>query len=230
MNRREVLFHIPVTVLFILELVSRWNGNSTLEYFVKPWLMVWIAAWFMINRKGNRDLAFIIGAFFFSWVGDMFLMVANLIDVLFYAGVGGFFVAQLFYIRTFLGGRNNEVPAGFIFRKPLWVLPFVVYLALILFIISGGMHGVMVSVIVVYALSLVTMSMAALNRKGQVNRLSFRLTFAGSVLFVLSDSMIAINKFYLEFPRASFLIMLTYFTAQYLIMQGLLAGENSREN
>jgi len=225
MNRRKIILHIPVIVLFILELVSRWNGNSSLEYFVKPWLMVWIAGWFLIHSRGNMETRFIIAAFFFSWVGDMFLMVANQVEVLFYAGVGGFFMAQLFYIRTFMSGGKEKMLAGFVFRRPLRIIPFVVYLGLVLFIISDGMQGVMIPVIVLYAISLVFMSVAALNRRGLVNRLSFRLVFTGSILFVLSDSMIAINKFYAEFPRSSFLVMLTYFSAQYLIMQGLLAGE-----
>jgi len=229
MTRKRILLHLIVVILFILELISRWNANSNLEYFVKPWLMVWITSWFLIHTKGTRDLRFIIAAFFFSWVGDMFLMVANTVEVLFYAGVGGFFVAQLLYIRTFLGGSRETIIKGFILKNPLWVVPFVVYLALVLYIISGGMQGVMVPVIIIYALSLVAMSVAALNRKGLVNVLSFRLVFAGSILFVLSDSMIAINKFYSEFPRSSFLVMLTYFTAQYLIMQGLLAGERGIE-
>jgi uncharacterized membrane protein YhhN len=67
------------------------------------------------------------------------------------------------------------------------------------------------------------MSMSALNRKGLVSTNSFRLVFFGSVFFVISDSMIALNKFYADIPRSSFLIMLTYFVAQYLIMMGLIA-------
>jgi uncharacterized membrane protein YhhN len=38
---------------------------------------------------------------------------------------------------------------------------------------------------------------------------------------VISDSMIAIDKFYTQIPLAGFWIMITYISAQYLIMRGL---------
>jgi len=42
------------------------------------------------------------------------------------------------------------------------------------------------------------------------------------LLFLLSDSMIAFNKFNSDIPLAGFLIMITYIAAQYLIMRGLI--------
>jgi uncharacterized membrane protein YhhN len=44
----------------------------------------------------------------------------------------------------------------------------------------------------------------------------------GSLLFLASDSMIAINKFTTEIPMAGFWIMISYILAQYLIMRGLV--------
>jgi uncharacterized membrane protein YhhN len=172
------------------------------------------------TRKDYRLAA--VSAFFFSWVGDVFLMVAHLNELLFFAGVGGFFIAQVLYIRLFLKFSGDGVKRGFIYSKPIWAIPVLLYLAIILIILIKNMEGVMIPVIVVYAISLIGMLLAALNRRGRVNRCSFRYLFIGSLLFVLSDSMIAINKFVVEFPKSSFLIMLTYFIAQYMIMQGLL--------
>jgi len=64
--------------------------------------------------------------------------------------------------------------------------------------------------------------MMALNRSGRVGAMSFKLVFVGSLLFLLSDSMIAFNKFNSDIPLAGFLIMITYVAAQYLIMRGLI--------
>ena len=77
-------------------------------------------------------------------------------------------------------------------------------------------------IILLYAISLIAMSMMALNRNGRVNRASFLLVFVGSGLFVIADSMIAFNKFLMEFSQAGFWIMVTYIAAQYLIMRGLI--------
>lgn len=225
MKNLKKLLHLIIIVLFILELVSRWSGNHLLEYYTKPWLMAWIAIYFLIfsTRTDYRVVAVL--AFFFSWVGDMFLMLAHTNELLFFAGVGGFFVAQLFYVYLFTFYSGSLSVKGFIRRYPLFSLPFIIYLAVILFILLPRMEGVMIPIIIIYAISLIGMSLAALNRRGKVNQRSFWLLFAGSLLFVASDSMIAINKFYAEFSRSSFLVMLTYFTAQYLIMQGLLADK-----
>ena len=80
-------------------------------------------------------------------------------------------------------------------------------------------------VIIIYAFSLILMSMMALNRSGRVGARSARLVFLGSLFFLLSDSMIAVNKFHAAIPLAGFLIMITYITAQYLIMRGLILEE-----
>lgn len=221
MKRINLLLHLLIVPLFAAELVSRWNGYHTFEYFIKPWLMIWVALFFYLNTRGTGRSAFIYLAFLFSWVGDLFLMTAHSNEMLFYAGVGSFFLAQLSYIRVFIL-LPGTVTRGFVFAKPVRALPFLLYLVAMLALIMGGMKGIMIPVIIIYAVSLITMSMAALNRKGIVSKASSNLVFAGSVLFVISDSMIAIDKFFTAIPKGSFLIMLTYFIAQYLIMQGLI--------
>jgi uncharacterized membrane protein YhhN len=71
-------------------------------------------------------------------------------------------------------------------------------------------------------LALLGMSAMALNRKGNGHPKSFTYVFIGSVLFVLSDSMIAINKFFHPIQNEGILIMSTYIAAQFLIMRGIL--------
>jgi uncharacterized membrane protein YhhN len=48
------------------------------------------------------------------------------------------------------------------------------------------------------------------------------LVFLGAFFFIISDSILAINKFYAPIPKSSFFIMLTYLLAQYLIVIGIL--------
>jgi len=45
---------------------------------------------------------------------------------------------------------------------------------------------------------------------------------AGAFLFVISDSLLAINKFYSSFEGAGLLIMLTYGLAQLFITEGAI--------
>jgi uncharacterized membrane protein YhhN len=207
----------------MMELVGRITGNIHLEYIFKPLIMVWISIYFLLNSS-NRDFRFpVLIAFFFSWVGDLLLMFSGGYEseTLFYAGVGGFLAAQLSYIYVFLKFGENKQP-GYLRKDPVLALPLIGYMIGIYLILLPGLEGIMIPVILVYAVALIGMSVAALNRKGRVGHSGYALVFAGSVLFVASDSMIAINKFHTAIPLSGFWIMLTYITAQYLIMRGLI--------
>ena len=64
------------------------------------------------------------------------------------------------------------------------------------------------------------MAIMAVNRKGRVNTLSFNLVIYGSILFVISDSILAYNKFVFPISYSGLAIMSTYMAAQYLITVG----------
>jgi uncharacterized membrane protein YhhN len=70
------------------------------------------------------------------------------------------------------------------------------------------------------------MAGSALNRKNKVSEKSYFTVLAGAILFVFSDSLIAINKFAVGIPKSGIWIMTTYILAQYLIMSGLLTQVN----
>jgi uncharacterized membrane protein YhhN len=62
-------------------------------------------------------------------------------------------------------------------------------------------------------------------RKGRTSDKSFLLIYFGALLFIMSDSMIAINQFIEPIIYGRFLIMFTYISAQYLIVIGVLKHE-----
>lgn len=223
-NPSSLLLHLVFAVIVIIELTGRFVDNINLEYMVKPLIMIWIAVYFMLFKRKKTFAVPVLLAFFFSWLGDNFLMFSGKNELFFFAGVGGFFCAQITYIYTF--SRFSEKGGkGYLQKNPLLILVFLAYLSGILILLFPGLEGMMKPIIIVYALSLIGMSMMALNRLGRVGRLSYLLVFVGSILFLLSDSMIALNKFYSEFWLAGFWIMITYIAAQYLIMRGLILEE-----
>jgi len=217
----SLILHLVLLIIVVIELTGRFTDNIRLEYPVKPLIMIWMAVYFLIYSKKKSFTIPVLIAFFFSWLGDNFLMFSGKNELFFFAGVGGFFLAQLSYIYIF-SKYSEENRQGYLRKKPLLIIFFLLYVAGIYIVLLPGLEGIMKPVILVYALSLIAMSMMALNRRGRVNPPSFRYVFAGSILFLLSDSMIAINKFSLEFPMAGFWIMITYISAQYLIMRGLV--------
>jgi uncharacterized membrane protein YhhN len=220
-KRTSIILHLLFAVIVVVELTGRFMDRIQLEYMVKPLIMIWIAIYFLLSKQKKQFTVPVLIAFFFSWVGDNFLMFSENNELFFFAGVGGFFVAQLTYIYTFATFSEVNV-RGPIQKNRLLIIPFLVYVAGIYLLLFPELEGLMKPIILVYALSLMGMSMMALNRKGRVGQASFRLVFVGSLLFLISDSMIALNKFYLEFTLAGFWIMITYIAAQYLIMRGLI--------
>lgn len=220
-KQTSLILHLIFLVIVIIELAGRFTDNINLEYPVKPLIMIWMAVYFLLFRKKKSFTIPVLVAFFFSWVGDNFLMFSGKNELFFYAGVGGFFFAQLAYIYIYTR-YSEQKRKGYLQKHPWIILLFLLYIGVIYFILLPGLEGIMKPVILVYALSLMAMSMMALNRRKRVNPSSFRYVFVGSLLFMLSDSMIAINKFTTEIPMAGFWIMISYILAQYLIMRGLV--------
>jgi uncharacterized membrane protein YhhN len=69
-----------------------------------------------------------------------------------------------------------------------------------------------------YAIALGSMFYSAFLRKIDS---SYFLILLGAMFFVISDSFLAIAKFYYSFPGNSLLIMITYIPAQLLLVLGL---------
>jgi len=220
-KQTSLILHLIFLVIVLIELVGRFTDNINLEYPVKPLIMIWIAVYFLLFRKKKNFTIPVLVAFFFSWLGDNFLMLSGKDEMFFYAGVGAFFFAQLAYIYIYTRYRE-EKRKGYLQKNPLIIVLFLLYVGGLFYILLPGLEGMMNAIILVYALSLMGMFMMALNRRGRVNPSSFRYVFFGSLLFLASDSMIAINKFDTEIPMAGFWFMLTYIFAQYLIMRGLI--------
>lgn len=112
--------------------------------------------------------------------------------------------------------KQSEKAAGFF-------LLFIVagYGGLLYWILYDGL-GVMKVPVAAYTIVIIAMLLAALNRFGKVNRTSFLLVMAGAALFVLSDSLIAINRFHTKLDYSTLSVMSTYVLAQYLIVRGCL--------
>jgi hypothetical protein len=61
----------------------------------------------------------------------------------------------------------------------------------------------------------------ARERFGKVSPSSFWQVFVGGSLFFISDGIIAVSRFYNDFPDAGILIMGTYAVGQLLIVMGI---------
>jgi len=186
--------------------------------------MISIAGHFLLNSKNvdKKVLRFALVAFLFSLFGDMFLMITNRGMIYFMLGLASFFVAQISYIFLFRQTVNIENGEPFLKENTLYLIGYITYGFLIYFLLFNHLDPVLKIAVFVYMLALLSMSAMALNRFKVVNPASFSFVFFGSVLFVFSDSIIALNKFLIPIPNDGLFVMSTYMAAQFLIMIGVL--------
>ncbi len=152
----------------------------------------------------------------FSWIGDITLQLTQFQESFFLVGLGSFLITQLIYMIAFFNTPGKNI---LFFRKAYLLIPIVIFGWGILWLLSEGL-GDMKLPVTLYTVVILSMLLAAINREQKVNRQSFLLVLVGAILFVLSDSMIAINKFTQPFELARIAIMSSYITAQYLIAIG----------
>ena len=91
MKTKSVILHLIFVLIVVLELIGTINGSIWLDYPVKPFILIWIAVYFLMMTKPQPYRWLVILAFFFSWAGDLLLMFGDKGEMFFFAGVGGFF-------------------------------------------------------------------------------------------------------------------------------------------
>lgn len=199
----------------------------TVETLLKSLIIPYLILLFLFNTGHlNKKLhALMLAGLLFSWAGDVILEFAIRNENLFVAGLLSFLLAHIMYIIVFLYTRGKNSFAG---TGILLLLPVVIYgIILVSFLYSG--LGAMRFPVIVYAAVILTMLSAAMNRKEKVNKKSYRLVLTGAILFVISDSVIAINKFSYGFRSAGIVILTTYILAQYLIVTGYILQFQDRD-
>jgi len=200
-------------------LVTILSGQSSLYMLVKPLLMVSLLFYFTTGSMGYPKWRIpVMFALIFSWLGDVLLLS----DDLFMAGLAAFLVAHIFYIVAYhkTGAASGEL-------KPMDSIKLAVLGVILIAVLYPHLGGMLIPVLV-YAMVLLGMALWAHKRRGATSARSFMLVSSGAILFVISDGLIAVNKFAVEIPAERILVMSTYIAAQYLIVRGLLEHETTQ--
>jgi uncharacterized membrane protein YhhN len=152
----------------------------------------------------------------FSVAGDTLLLFANTNELFFILGLCAFLVAHLFYICTFHQIRTTHHIAG------KWYVAIIVavYYFLIINFLLPHLGGLKYPVIV-YGLVISFMLLVAMHLYDLEDNLTARYLLTGAIFFVISDSVLALNKFYQSYTWGGWIIMITYVLAQWLLVKGL---------
>lgn len=220
----------------VINVVAVATGNADAETLTKPLLMPLLFAWLIVEarRAWSRPMTLLAVGVGFAWLGDLLLMGDT--DLTFALGIAGFLVTQIAYFASFravpgVAFRRDIVllsvasPRGLVSRHRTLIAPFaVLYLGLMALVLpTAGRFAVPVGV---YGLVICTMAVGALNLVGRMPPITAWLTFAGAMLFVASDALIALTSFGPITATAglSALIMATYILGQGLILVSTVSG------
>ena len=217
LTKTEKSFSVLFFIIVIVELVfGSTESLSQLHYFSKPLILIALIVFFYKQSKHlNKSIRVItLLALMFSLIGDVLLMFVNKSANFFMSGLVAFLIAHIMYISVFYKSRNKTAN-----KLPIIVILLIYASGLFYFLIDG--LGEMLIPVLLYLLVILTMATTAFIRK-RSNRDSYKLVFVGAVFFMISDSLLALNKFYEPLPFSNISIILTYALAQYLIVLGIL--------
>lgn len=212
------------------DLIGQLLDLRALEYVFKPLLIPALLLYLYLNTRGDVSafVKLVMGGLVLSWVGDVVLMFSDRGELFFPAGLGAFLVAHLLYIAAYARSVSRTAGEPFLRRRPVWLLPFGLLFVGIYGLLYPALGAMRVPVLV-YTATIVLMAVLALNRWGRVPEASFRLIMWGALLFILSDAVLAVDKFLVTMPYAGVVVMSTYVAAQYLIVEGTIAQRDGAE-
>ena len=215
MTKAQSLSNTVTWIFFsisLLDITGVVLNNSLLQLIFKPLIMPSLILLYYLSSK--RKNKWYIVAIFFSFLGDVLLLDKS---NMFLFGIAAFLITQLLYVFII----SKELPPSHWRTKLIASIPFVAFFIILIKVLKPGL-GEFFLPVVIYGVAISIFGMVSLlNYFIRRDKSSLTLLF-GAVLFILSDSMIALNKFYEAKALYGLSIMVTYILAQYLIFQYML--------
>jgi len=207
-------------ILSLADVVSLAFGDDTIHNCIKPLLIPSLAAAaFLELLPAHKSplVGLLASALFFHTAGDILLMFDSSF-VFFALGLGAFLIGHIFYLALLLRGMGG--------LKGWKEILCIVVPMLIASILPGifGLEWPMSAAVAVYGLTLMYVCASGVLWKLRNHVGAWYIIF-GALLFIISDSLIAISTFSgIHFALRHALVMGTYLLAQYLLVKGIIKG------
>lgn len=214
---RGLLFAFLACALLTLLAQSGWLESPWAYWLVKPLTLALLLGAVLVEalRGKARYPRAIACGLALSLAGDVFLMLPR---GFFLHGLLCFLVAHLAYLFAFTDGCRFFPRFG-----PVLAL-LAVACGVLAFLWPGLGAGLRMPVLV-YVAALSAMAAQAMGRAGVLKTAAARAAAWGAGLFVLSDALLAVNRFRAPFAGAHAAVLVTYFAAQWLIARSVSQRE-----
>jgi uncharacterized membrane protein YhhN len=205
----------------ILDIVGIIFEMQILVYIFKP--LIIFSLLFLYVFSLPKRIKWYVMALELSFFGDVLLLFSG--ELFFMGGLVSFLMAHFLFIKIVIS-RIKEVN----FLKALFsAIPFLAVFGLLIFTLKDSLHEMLASV-VIYGLTIATFGAVSffdfLNTKSKKSL----LMLFGAVVFMISDSLLAINKFYNPAHILEVFVMVTYVLAQYLIFMSMISETEKSSN
>ena len=220
------IFLSAFLLVSVVQVLATLMDMPIVHYFSKPLITITLGIYYALSVDTKDRSRVVLLALCFSFLGDTFLLFPG--EMYFMLGLGAFLVAHLFYIFAYKQHRGEDVRDALQgVQRTRLAFPIILAGAGLVVILYPTL-GDLKFPVVTYTIVILAMVLNALFRFGRTSSTSFWLVFAGALLFMASDSMLAINKFLSPFSYAHTWIMFTYCAAQLFIIQGLIKHFNTK--
>ena len=212
MKKTSIVLTLMAAVSAIVHIWAEYYDLRIQIYIFKPTTMVCILVIaFLRAKEAHAFYSFaVIAGLICSLAGDIFLMLPS---DRFVPGLISFLIAHLFYIAAFTYGRKIRF-------APWLLVPFVLY-GLLIYGILAPYLGPLKLPVAVYIVVILVMAWRAWERWSSTAEKTAMFAFLGALLFIISDSVLVINRFRDSFAVARALNLSTYFAAQWLIAHSI---------
>ena len=209
-------YFLVISVFYLLLIIF---GQDSIAWYFKPFLLP-----FLISATYKSEVfstkKWLLLALTFSWIGDIILLFANKSEMYFILGLVSFLIAHILFILLFIKQKSE---GNYSKNWSFWFgfITVLVYLGSMLSLLFPKLGDLKIPVSV-YAFIISLMLIMAIKGYFSWQKPMNILILIGALFFVISDSFLAINKFYNPILSANFIIMFTYIIAQYCITAGVL--------
>ncbi|MDR0502208.1 MAG: lysoplasmalogenase [Treponema sp.] len=201
----------------VINLASAFLFKESLRKISKGCLMPALLVFYIFNA--DQIIYMIIAALVFSCAGDILLIYKEK-QIFFKLGLAAFLVSHICYIAAFAVMTQN-------FNIPALIISAAAAIPIVLIILKWLNASPQMKIpVAVYAAVIMLMSLSALQLMLSRMELAGILIFAGSVVYLFSDSYMSYLLFNGKPKYFNFTTMIPYIIAQGSIVMGLAQGFN----
>ncbi|MDX8554006.1 lysoplasmalogenase [Tenacibaculum sp. 1B UA] len=206
---------IVFLLVAIVDVYAVITQTKTIEMIFKPLLMTTLAVVYLVSV--SKPSFWLLSALFFSFWGDVFLLDKTNFFVF---GLASFLVAHMVYIKI----TTSFLCKDSVVKILTSAIPFVLLFMGLLGLIYNNL-GDMLLPVLVYGVAISIFGTAALLNYRQQKNAANSWLLLGAILFIASDSLIALNNFYTPKRLFDIAIIILYIVSQYLIVKAVIAKE-----